>query len=389
MDHVFPSRWLVAIALFIVGLGTAGGALSATLAQETSARSEPAVSAVALAQPAANIVVADDHLLLDGQGCTSAIVNPVTLAVRAVPRSCSGSNSVQVDTLPGAPEVRLRVSFQTRGDTVQVEHLDPATLRFVVGPVLMTLQNWDWMHSGGAAVGGGSIWIYGGPQLLELSARSGALEHRFVVHAGFDPLLVAGSTGAWITPGAFGGSECNSTCRLYHVAPGASRVLVAMSTPGLGDEWLALSGDTVVVDVVSITSVGYLQRLKGLEVTSGRTVFDTVARLLPGPSFAGFGYLVLNSSIGLLTLSELQPRARTPRTVSCADGAPVEVIRIDPITGAQSEVAVLPERAVKRDCSTVPLIAGQAVVHDNALSFLSDPTSEAHFPLSRLVRVRL
>ena len=211
MGHVFVSRWLAATALFIVGPGTAGGALSAVLAQE-SAGSEPAVSAVALAQPAESIAVADDHLVLDGQGCTSARINPLTLAARAVPGSCSGSNSVQVDTLPGAPEVRLRVGFQARGDTIQVERLDPATHRFVVGPVLMTLQNWGWIHSGGVAVGGVSIWIYGGPQLLELSVRSGALEHRFVVHAGFDPLLVAGSTGAWITPGVFGGSECNSLC---------------------------------------------------------------------------------------------------------------------------------------------------------------------------------
>jgi hypothetical protein len=388
MGHVFFSRWLAATALFIVGPGTAGGALSAALAQE-SAGSEPAVSAVALAQPADSIAVTDGHLVLDGQGCTSARINPLTLAARAVPGSCSGPNSVQVDTLPGAPEVRLRVGFQARGDTIQVERLDPATHRFVVGPVLMTLQNWGWVHSGGVAVGGGSIWIYGGPQLLELSARSDALEHRFVVHAGFDPLLVAGSTGAWITPGVLGGSECNSTCRLYHVAPGASQVSVAMSTPGLGDEWLALSGDTVVVDVVSITSLGYLQRLKGLDGANGRTVFDTAARLLPGPTFAGYGYLVVNSSIGLLTLSELQPRGRTPTTVSCATGAPVETTRIDPTTGAESEVAVLPERAVKRDCSTVPLVAGQAVVYDNALYFLSDPTSEAHFPFSRLVRVRL
>ena len=36
-----------------------------------------------------------------------------------------------------------------------------------------------------------------------------------------------------------------------------------------------------------------------------------------------------------------------------------------------------------------PLIAGQAVVYDDVLYFLSDPTSEAQVPLSRLVRVRL
>jgi hypothetical protein len=344
---------------------------------------------VALAQPAESVAVADDHLVLDGEGCTSARVNPVTLEVRAVHVSCSGATSVQIDTLPGAPEVRLRVSFQARGDTIQVEHLEPATHRFVVGPVLMTLQNWGWIHSTGAVVGGGSIWIYVGSQLLELSARSGALEHRFVVQAGIDPLLVAGSTGAWIAPGVFGGSECNSTCRLYHVAPGASQVTVAMSAPGLGDEWLTLFGDTVVVDVVSRTSVGYLQRLKGLDAASGRTIFDTPARVLPGPTFAGYGYLVVSSSIGLLTLSELRPRGRTPTTVSCANGAPVEVVRIDPTTGAQSELAVLPERAVRRDCSTVPLIAGQAVVYDDALYFLSEPTSEAQVLLSRLVRVRL
>jgi len=379
----------VAVALLIVGLGSAGGPLSVALAQRAGTDNVPAVSSVALSQPAESMAVADNHLVLGGEGCTTIDVSPVSLAQRAVHASCPPGGGVSIESLAGAPYVRLRITWGPVSDAIQTEHIDPVTGRPTVGPVLITLPNWGWIHSGGVVVGGGSIWIYGGPQLLELSARSGALEHRFVVRGGTDPLLVAGPTGAWITPGVFGGSECNSTCRLYHVAPGASQVSVAMSTPGLGDEWLALSGHTVVVDVVSITSVGYIQKLKGLDVVSGRTVFDTTAYMLPGPTFAGYGYLVVGSSDGLLTLSELRPRGRTPTTVSCANGAPVGVVRINPTTGAQSEVAVLAKRAVKPDCSTVPLIGGQAVVYDDALYFLSDPTSQAHFPLSRLVRVRL
>ena len=392
MGDVQRSGQLAATALLVVGLGTAGGAVS-TAAHQASAKIVPAVSSVALAQPADSVAVADDHVLLVGEGCSSVEVNPATLEVRPVHGSCSGTTSVRTETVPGAPDVRLRV---IRGFDVslQAERVDPRTHRPVVGPVLMRLPDWSWIHSAGPVVGGGSIWIYGagatpGPLLLELSARSGALEHRFVVNAGIDPLLVAGSNGAWITPGVFGGRQCDSTCRLYHVAPGVARVSIAMYSPGLGDEWLTQSGDTVVVDVVSRTSLGYVQSLKGLDVASGRPVFDTAARVVPGPTFAGYGYLVVSSSFGLVTLSELQPRARTPTTVSCANGAPVEVIRIDPATGAQSELAVLPERAVRRDCATVPLIAGQAVVYEDALYFLSDPTSVGHAPLSRLVRVRL
>ena len=191
------------------------------------------------------------------------------------------------------------------------------------------------------------------------------------------------------SPRGLRGSECNSTCALYHLTGGSSRALVVLRTRGIGDEWLVVTGKRVIVDVVSETSIGYVQSIEGVASSTGRLTFGTPARLLPAPTFAGFGSLVVSSSLGLFTLSELQLRGRTPTTVSCANGAPVEVVRIDPTTGAQSEVAVLPKRAVRRDCSTVPLIAGQAVVYDDALYFLSDPTSQAHFPLSRLVRVRL
>jgi len=395
MDHVYRSSWLAASTLLIVGLNAAGGPLSATLAQQqTSAGRTPQVSSVALAQPAESVAVADDHLVLAGEGCTTIDVSPVSLAQRVVHASCPPGGDVSIESLAGAPDVRLRITWGSVSDAIQTEHIDPVTNRPTVGPVLITVPNWDWIHSGGAAVGDGSIWIYGlgatpGPQLLELSASTGALKHRFVVNVGVDPLMVVDASGAWITQGVFGGSECNSTCALYHLTGGSSRALVVLRTRGIGDEWLVVTGKRVIVDVVSETSIGYVQSIEGVAAATGRLTFETPARLLPAPTFAGFGSLVVSSSLGLLTLSELQSRGRTPTTVSCANGAPVEVIRIDPTTGAQSELAVLPERAVRRDCSTVPLIAGQAVLYDDALYFLSDPTSEAQVPLSRLVRVRL
>ncbi|MGD0441490.1 MAG: hypothetical protein ABSB52_12815 [Acidimicrobiales bacterium] len=394
MDNVHRSTWLTATALVVVGLGTAGGTASSVLAQPAAAGRAPAVSSVPLVRPAVSIAIADDNLVLAGDGCTTIVVSPASLAQRVVHRSCPPGGDVSVESLAGAPDVRLRITWGPVADAIQTEHIDPDSEHATVGPVLITMSNWDWIHSGGAAVGSGSIWIYGlgatsGPQLLELSASTGALEHRFVVNAGVDPLMVVGVSGAWITQGVFGGDECNPTCALYHLARGSSRAVVVRRTRGIGDEWLAVDGKRVVLDIVSETSVGYVQRIEGVAAATGRMSFETPARLLPAPSFAGFGSLVVSSSLGLVTLSELEPHAGTPTTVSCAHGAPVEVIRIDPTTGAQSELAVLPARAVRRDCSSVPLIAGQAVVYEGALYFLSDPTSVGQLPLSRLVRVRL
>ena len=349
------------------------------------------VTSIALSQPATGIVVDAGELLLQ-HGCTGTLVRPADLRVLGQTGSCSSGNVPDVSKINGAPRLRLRVSFQARGDTIQVEHLDVAN-RFVVGPVLMTLQNWSWNHSAGPVAGGGSVWIYGlgsrSPgQLVEVSATTGALVHRFRVTLGEDPLLAADATGVWMTEGVWGGPQCSSTCVLDHIAPDSSKLVVVRRAPGEGDEWLMLSGGRVYLDIVRRVRAGDEQSVIGLDEDTGGVFFDTPARFLPGPTFAGAGYSVIGSAAtGFFTLAELRPGASTPSTVGCVNGAPVELVRIDPDTGVQSEVFTFPASLVQRDCSNVPLTPWQALSYGHALYLLVNSTSFGAGPYSQLIRV--
>jgi hypothetical protein len=301
-------------------------------------------------------------------GCHTRLLSPRTLRVTAVDQRCAGP-----PTLPRG----LTVDERAAGDEIRVIARNPVTGRTKLSPVLMTLDNWNWAHSG-AVRGGGAFWIYRlGPfghtsALLEVSAATGALLHRFRVPAGEDPFMVVDADGFWITQSAYGGSSCARVCTLWHVAPGSDR-LVAERRLGVRTQWLVASGDSIYADVLANAGhYGFSQTIWRLDGTSARVAYRTQATLLPSTDFGtATGYVVTgNPRDGFFTLTQLG-RGRTPTEGGdCDTSAPIRLVRIDPATGSQSYVATLPpdDAGPALDCH---IHRDQAVLYDGAFYVLT------------------
>jgi hypothetical protein len=269
------------------------------------------------------------------------------------------------------------VGFHGAGAEVRVKVRNPMTGRTKVSPKLFTLDNWDWAHSG-AVEGDGAFWIYelkppgSTAFVFEVSAGTGALLHRFTVDAGADPFMTVDADGFWITESGYGGGSCIGRCTLWHVVPGAGRV-VAQRRLGVRTQWLIASGHSIYVDVLAnARDYGFSQTIWRMDGSGARVVYRTPATLLPSTAFGiATGYGVIgNPQRGFFTLTDLG-RGRTPiGSGDCVTAAPIRLVRVDPATGTQSYVATMPQYDAGSglDCH---LYAGQAVLHDGAFFVLA------------------
>jgi len=316
----------------------------------------------------------DDLVALSGgqgKGCPTTLLDPVTLRVVRSTNTCAHS----------AAAGQILVDFGMKGNEIRLEVNDPVTGRLRAGPVLLTLQNWDWNHSE-VAKGNGVVWIYGlnglgrHSELVEASTRTGRALHRFAVDAAADPYLFVDSDGLWLTEGIWGGQFCSAACPLWHVALGSGR-LVAVRNLGVGTQWLVAFGRSIWADVLSGRPGGPIalkQTIWRLDGPSARLVFEQPAHLLPSDIFAGTGYVVEGDlRLGFFTLSQDGPSGTPPAIGDCDTKVPMRLVRVDPATGRQSYVATLPVSLIGTglDCH---LAAPQGLVADNAFYFLADPT---------------
>jgi hypothetical protein len=364
------------------GSGGGGGALDGAARGGHGGGSASAPSgtaallrAVALPQVATTLSLQGRRLAVTmapaslSNGCRTEFLSPATLARTGPTGGCS-----QAPRLP--PSVASKP--EGTGDQVRLRLTTHPGAKARLGSVLFTLDNWDWAHSG-AVQGAGVVWIYElGPfghrsSLLEVSAHTGKVVEHFHVAAGADPFMKVDADGFWITASAYGGSSCAHTCTLWHVAPGSRRI-VAQRSLGVRTQWLMASGHSIYADVLAGASGhGYSQTIWRLDGNAARVVYRTPARLLPSTDFEiGTGYVVIgNPAAGYFTLSQLG-HGRTPASVgSCDRGAPIRVVRIDPVTGAQSYAATLPrsDAGSSLDCH---LSSGQAVFRDHSFYVLTE-----------------
>lgn len=167
-------------------------------------------AATSLSLPPANYKISLDGHLLELKGglavggiCPTSFVNPDTMQVVSV-----AHHSCNLISFTGAPNVALDVTQNPGAVSIRVERTDPATHEVTLGPVLMTLEEWNWGHSGTPVAGDGSVWVYGydanASQLLELSATTGRPEHRFRLDAGLVPTWQSTATDSGSTLTASG-----------------------------------------------------------------------------------------------------------------------------------------------------------------------------------------
>ena len=353
--------------------------------QSSSKGSVPAISEAGV-MPASEISV-DDGLIAvmsgSGASCSTKLLNPRSLqAVRSVD-SCPAQGTKD-DVVASLGRFNLQ--------QIRVMATNPKTGQKSLGPLVLSVQAWDWNHST-VAEGNGAVWIYGlaessGPSpLLEVSTATGRVLHRFSVAAGGDPYLFVDDDGAWITPSAWGGSSCTGSCTLWHVAPGSDR-LVAVRQLGVRTQWLMDSGHSIYADVLTGVAGEWLQTIWRLDGPDATVAYKTQATLLPSTDFTlQTGYVVLgNAQQGYFTLSENGTSTIPPAIGDCDTSAPIRVVRIDPATGKQSYVGAIPRSiaGAQLDCH---LGENQGVYYDGAFYALAADSGDLIADYQRVVRV--
>jgi hypothetical protein len=352
----------------------ASGSSSGGSSPRPASPSAGLVHSVALPQVAYSLSLQNRRLAVTmasaslSDGCRTQFLSLATLARAGATNGCSGG--------PRLPRSVVSKPEGT-GDRIRLRLTHHPDAKAQLGPVLFTLDNWDWAHSG-AVQGDGSVWIYElGPfghrsSLLDVSATTGKVIVRFRVPAGADPFMTVDADGFWITASAYGGSSCARTCTLWHVGPG-SRRLVAQRRLGVRTQWLMASGHNIYADVLADTRhYGFAQTIWRLDGSAARVAYRAPATLLPSTDFeTGTGYVVVgNPAVGYFTLSQLG-RGRTQDAVgSCDRGARIRLVRIDPVTGAQSYVATLQrsDAGSGLDCHLSP---DQAVLYRGSFYLLT------------------
>ena len=242
---------LAAAVLFAAGVG-------AFVANATSTPAKPPVPAV----ETASLLPSNYELSLDngflavsggpgGTGCETRLLAPITLRLVRSIGSCASANRLS--------DTPLVVDFKPAGDEIHVAATNGT------GPLLLTIDNWSWAHSG-VTSGNGAVWIFGlgTKTLLEASTTTGQVIHRWTVGAGADPWMAVDADGFWMTQGVWDGSFCGKKCTLWHVAPGSDQ-LVAVRQLTAGSQWFVASGHSLYVDELTGKPGGMTQSIWRLD----------------------------------------------------------------------------------------------------------------------------
>lgn len=323
------------------------------------------------------ISASSDSLLLTGEvastapsqtpTCVAAPVDPTTLHITVTAEASCGDPSVAGRTVGTV----IHYLPHSNNATIQIADVDPRTGQLSVGPVVMTYASYSDTRPV-TAYGGGWLWIYdnstttstttvdqahpGHPKLLQISATTGAVVDIVTMPALFRPFMAADDAGLWIGNSIEGGMSP----ALLRVPPGAATPEVVIPSTTAHTCWLLGSGDTLWAGI-GPTERGACrhQTIERFDGTSTQPVFD-VAEAGYGPSS-----VVGNQSQGLWTMQWTVHRG-TPLV------SPQVIVRIDPSTGAETDVATLPPLPVP-PAQASGLVAGQAAVLDHALYLLEPP----------------
>lgn len=260
-----------------------------------------AVAAVALPFGAlwSNVAPAHGQVLVwgyanPGRGCVFLAVDPASLHSRLTRRGCSRTGRLAPDVTETTVRVggRLAFRYQDASDTKPV-----------------------W------AYGGGSLWLYDvatarGPQLLRFDLHGGRLLQRVRFPRLFEPVLAADAAGAFLMANPSGGISGERSAALYFVGAGAHRPVV-LRRGARAAFWMAAAGRTLWLETITGASTFTLRRYDGVR---GRVLWRQSTPVVGGATFAAGGLWGV--------------------TPSCSGR--IDVVRLDPGTGAHRVVARLP-----------------------------------------------
>jgi hypothetical protein len=224
--------------------------------------------------------------------------------------------------------------------TLAIAHLDAQTGQVLVGPVVMTYAYVSDTRPV-MAYGPGLLWIYdvattNGPEVMQVSASTGAVMDTVSIPTLYRPLLAANDNGLWIGNSDQGGecTGCGPPSVLYHVPPGGSAATVADADSTSVACWMVGDGDHLWVGV-GADQACLIQTIRRFDGSGAQPVFAMADK-----SFDLFN-VVGGEAEGLWTVVPYPPTTRIPQGPYRED-----VIRIDPDTGQETVAAALPPIAL-------------------------------------------
>jgi hypothetical protein len=282
--------------------------------------------------------------------CVAAPIDPQTLAVgRLEVGSCDDP------LLSGLTvEAVTRPIPHSNNATISITTANAATGRVHDGPALVTYGSYSDTRPVFAS-GGRWIWIYdvettAGPELLQVSAHSGAVVDTIPMPALYRPLLAAGDAGVWVA-NSIEGSPASA---LSYVAAGASVARVVVSDTNLPICWLVGSGPSAWVGA-GVDGACAKEAVERFSDHSTVPAFAAAAGVTP-PAFTVVG----DEADGLWTMQWSSPTRE-------------EIIRIDPDTGSESVVGTLHSTPLPSYETDEGLTAGQSAYFDGSLYLLEPP----------------
>jgi hypothetical protein len=297
--------------------------------------------------------------------CVAAPIDPQSLAVGKLEvGSCDdpllSGRTVEAVTTP-IPH--------SNNATLAISTANAATGRVHDGPGIMTYGSYSDTRPV-LASGSRWIWIYdvettAGPELLQVSAHSGAVVDTIPMPALYRPLLAADEGGVWVA-NSIQGSPASA---LSYVAAGASVPRVVVSGTNLPICWLVASGNSAWVGA-GVERACAQEVVERFSDHSTVPVFSAGAGATP-PAFTVVG----DEADGLWTMQWLSPTRE-------------EIIHIDPDTGSESVVGQLPSSPLPTYETDGGLIQGQGVYFHGSLYLLQPPfRKNGYLGYTSIVRV--
>lgn len=300
--------------------------------------------------------------------CSSAIVNPSTLALRDVRSgSCADPTVFDRSVIP-AISIDKNLPSPSGGPTavVRIAHVTSRSPGYSLGPIVMTFPAWAYSQTQPYWIyGDGDLWLYDWVNrfdLLRISATTGAVLQRLSVPKIQMPLLALNDNGLWIAP--YG----ESSGSLYRLTPGATKLSAVFHLGSGGFAWwLLASGHFVWLEAQPrpVSETATIWELRGPNAVpvwheAPSAALKIVPEQRPTPPVSS--WMVGDEADGLWTV------------LVSRSGSQQEIIRLDPRTGRSAVVATLnPGYAPGAQGELVPAIQSWVGVTLDGSLFLLDP----------------
>jgi hypothetical protein len=276
--------------------------------------------------------------------CVSAPLSTASLSIGVV--STSSCSDPAALGQPVAAVVTRRVVAGSDTGFIAIARTDPATGSTTTGPVVMTYSPASDTQPV-MAYGGGSLWIYdvdttNGPEAVEVSATTGAVQDIVRTPQLYEPIIAANNDGLWLG-NSIRGAGTGAT--LFHIAPGSHTVNTVVSGSSTAVDWLRADEGHVWAGIRP--TGGFEETMWRFDGAQATVAFHAAEPRLP----AATSTVVGSEKDGLWAAV---PYPAFGATLSPDANKELDVLRIDPDTGqaiVEAQLPALPQLAAQTGAS--------------------------------------